>query len=126
MKSSCIFCSIATDMIVDDNELAFAIRDKFPVSRLHTLILPKRCVDNYFDLSQNEVLSIHDLAKKIRRGIQSEDPSVEGFNFGEYRLRGGAKNRSCSRPLDSSPARTTPSPARATMSCPGSAGFIGI
>ncbi|ULJ76065.1 HIT domain-containing protein (plasmid) [Rhizobium gallicum] len=46
--SDCIFCDRASLEVLAENRLAFAIRDKYPVRRLHTLVLPKRHVIDSF------------------------------------------------------------------------------
>ncbi len=65
-----------------ENELVYAIRDSFPVTPLHTLIIPKRHVSSYFDLSPEELLACNDAIKKLEVAIRKEDSSVEGFNVG--------------------------------------------
>ena len=41
-----------------EEELCFAIRDAFPVTEHHTLVIPKRHVADYFDLHQPERTAI--------------------------------------------------------------------
>ena len=80
--SDCIFCSIPIDRIILENELTYAIRDNYPVTSLHSLIIPKRHVVNYFSLTKDELLSCDFLLKEVKSSIQTEDESVEGFNIG--------------------------------------------
>ncbi len=86
MKSeSCLFCDIQTkikDRIVDENALAYAIRDGFPVSPGHTLLIPKRHTLDYFGLTQEEVIAINQLMINQKRLLESEDPTIDGFNIG--------------------------------------------
>ncbi len=49
---SCIFCELKEYVL--ENELAFAIFDKFPVTKGHMLFIPKRHVANFFDLTKEE------------------------------------------------------------------------
>ncbi|QGM97960.1 HIT family protein [Methylocystis parvus] len=79
---SCPFCDRASLSILCENDLAFAIRDKFPVRPLHSLILPKRHAADIFDTVSEEREAIHRLAETLRGDIMREDPSVGGFNFG--------------------------------------------
>ena len=37
--ASCLFCSISTERIIAENDLAYAIRDGFPVTDGHTLVM---------------------------------------------------------------------------------------
>ncbi|HSY26876.1 MAG TPA: HIT domain-containing protein [Burkholderiaceae bacterium] len=39
---SCPFCAIPSDRVVAANTLAFAIRDGYPVSKGHSLVIPRR------------------------------------------------------------------------------------
>ena len=50
MTEPCLFCAIQTEnrqRIVSENELAYAIRDGFPVTQGHTLVIPKRHALDY-------------------------------------------------------------------------------
>ncbi len=79
---SCIFCTLDAGRIIDENELCIAVRDAFPVTELHTLIIPKRHVSDYFGLYQPELNAIHNLLVKHKALIQQQDSSVTGFNVG--------------------------------------------
>lgn len=79
---ACPFCKFMADAIVAENDLAFAIRDKFPVMHLHTLVIPRRHVVDYFELREKELSAIHALLRECRSGIFELDPSVGGFNVG--------------------------------------------
>lgn len=88
----CIFCDRASLGIIAENELAFAIRDKFPVRPLHTLILPKRHDSDGLTLSDSEISAIFELSRQMRNLIKEEDSTVAGFNFGlNYGLVAGQK-----------------------------------
>lgn len=78
----CLFCEIPSHRIIDSNELGYVIRDMYPVTTLHTLIIPRRHVASYFDLDLSELHAITELLKKTRNAIMLEDASVEAFNIG--------------------------------------------
>lgn len=78
----CLFCAIPAERIVSENSLAFAIFDGFPVTHLHTLIIPKRHAHDYFELSEAEVVACNDLLLDMKEKVQSEDVTVTGFNIG--------------------------------------------
>ena len=78
----CLFCSMPADRIVASNNLAYAVKDGFPVTEGHALVIPKRHVTDFFGLTDDEVLACHQLLKKLRFTILSEDNLVEGFNVG--------------------------------------------
>ena len=50
----CLFCNLPKGRIIAENELAIAIRDAYPVTDGHVLIIPHRHVSDYFDLYQPE------------------------------------------------------------------------
>jgi ATP adenylyltransferase len=80
--STCPFCDIDMNRVIESNEYALSFLDEYPVTKLHTLVIPKRHVATYFDLSDEERECIHELLKFNRARIQGEDSSVEGFNIG--------------------------------------------
>ena len=51
---SCVFCDVAADQIVVASELAYAMRDHFPVNPGHTLLIPRRHVETWFEASRDE------------------------------------------------------------------------
>lgn len=80
--SNCIFCGMDSDRIVAENKLCYAIRDGFPVTPLHTLVIPKRHVANYFNLYQSELEAIHVMLDEQHADIPQQDKTVTGFNVG--------------------------------------------
>lgn len=81
-ETGCIFCEIDTSRIVSQNELAYAVRDAFPVTPLHTLVIPKRHVADYFDLFQPEINAVNALLREVREDVSLADPKITGFNIG--------------------------------------------
>lgn len=79
---TCIFCELASDRFIDETELTLVLRDAFPVTDLHTLIIPKRHVSDYFNLTIDERDDIQNLLLKHKDLIENEDSSVSGFNVG--------------------------------------------
>lgn len=79
---TCPFCDLSSLALVAESDLAFAVRDKFPVRPLHTLIIPKRHVADVFEAAPQEREALHELALRCRLELMREDPSVGGFNFG--------------------------------------------
>ncbi|MBK8813203.1 MAG: HIT family protein [Acidobacteria bacterium] len=70
---SCPFCTIPISRIIAGNELAFAIRDGFPVTELHTLVIPKRHIADWFGLTAEELLACYVLIKSERERIVAAD-----------------------------------------------------
>ena len=81
-EPGCQFCEAPSERIIDKNELAFVVRDRYPVTEHHTLIIPRRHVSLYFDLGQSEVNACTQLIFKMKTDIQRVDSSVSGFNIG--------------------------------------------
>lgn len=79
---SCLFREIPRDRVVAENAYAYAIRDGFPVTVGHTLVIPRRHVIDYFGLTEEELLACDQLIRGQRTSILQHDPTVEGFNVG--------------------------------------------
>ena len=78
----CIFCDSKESGYIIENHLAYVSYDTYPVSKYHCLIIPKRHIDNFFSLTNDELLACNDLIKIAKDDILSKDPSVKGFNLG--------------------------------------------
>ena len=64
---NCIFCKEFTkDKLVYENSLWLAVKDGFPVSKGHTLIIPKRHCETYFDLNKDELSSLSTFIKEVK------------------------------------------------------------
>ena len=59
----------------------FAIEDKFPVSKGHSLVIPKRKIENYFDLSFQEQAACWFMVNKVKEDL-IKDYAPSGFNIG--------------------------------------------
>ena len=81
-QTDCIFCELGAGRIMAENELCIAIKDAFPVTEGHTLIIPKRHVADYFDLYQPERNAIEAMLHEQRQSILEKDNTVTGFNVG--------------------------------------------
>lgn len=81
-SDNCIFCKNLEQRIILENHLAYAIYDKYAVTKFHSLIIPKRHCDTYFDLTQAEINSINSLLHKLKGLLDSKDGSIKGYNIG--------------------------------------------
>ena len=81
-NNPCLFCNIKECGPAMENELAYASYDSYPVSDMHCLIIPKRHVKSYFELSNQEVIACNELIKCVKKKIEIKDPKVKGFNMG--------------------------------------------
>ena len=85
MKDSnnpCIFCKIRKEKLQFENQLAYSFTDSYPVSEFHSLIVPKRHVETYFELTNDEIQACNELILKTKEKILTQDSSVKGFNIG--------------------------------------------
>ena len=81
-NNPCLFCNSKSSGVVHENDLAYASYDTYPVSKHHCLIIPKRHVKDYFELSNKELIACNDLIKIIRKEIINKDNTVKAFNIG--------------------------------------------
>ena len=78
----CLFCEfLKNKKIAAENDLAFAIFDGFPVNPGHVLVIPKRHVANYFELTSAEVLAINGLLNKMKAEVEAKF-HPDGYNIG--------------------------------------------
>jgi diadenosine tetraphosphate (Ap4A) HIT family hydrolase len=56
---------------IASNRLAFAIRDAFPVSPGHTLVVPRRLVSGWFEATAEERQALLDLVDEVRRQLDT-------------------------------------------------------
>lgn len=80
--SNCPFCNIDDKRIISNYDDYYVIRDLFPVTELHTLIIPKRCVASYFDLNDRELNNLQQIIKKEKEELINIDKTISGFNLG--------------------------------------------
>ncbi|HYK91341.1 MAG TPA: HIT family protein [Acidobacteriota bacterium] len=80
--TDCPFCRrIAAPQFILENQLALAFPDFYPVSPGDTLIVPRRHVGDFFDLTAEEQASVWTLAAPVRKHIE-KDHSPDGYNLG--------------------------------------------
>ena len=79
---TCVYCElpeIKTRTIIK-NDLAWAFPTNIPITAGHVLVIPKRCVAKYEDLTAEEKIAIEDLRKKLVSALKKLF-AAEGFNF---------------------------------------------
>ena len=81
-NNPCLFCNSKGSGVAHQNDLAYASYDTYPVTDLHCLIIPKRHVVDYFELSNEELIACHDLIKIIKQEVLDKDKSIKAFNIG--------------------------------------------
>ena len=81
-NNPCLFCNPKVSGVAHENNLAYASYDSYPVSEYHCLIVPKRHIVDYFELSNEELIACNDLIKIIKNEIFNKDQTVKAFNIG--------------------------------------------
>lgn len=78
---SCPFCKNENKSKIN-NTLAIALKDKFPVTDLHYLVMPRRHVSSFFELGSSEYKACLNLLNELKDIIQKKDSTITGFNIG--------------------------------------------
>ena len=78
----CIFCNLEPSRIEDRNEFFVAIKDLYPVTEGHTLIIPSRHVESFFDLTRDEEIAMLDMLSSQKEELTQLDTTITGFNVG--------------------------------------------
>ena len=78
---ACPFCPIKDREILAEHPLAAAITDSFPLTQGHTLIVPRRHVASFFELTTNERLAMLSLLDQAKATLDTKY-SPSGFNIG--------------------------------------------
>ena len=81
MTKPCPFCTLPPERIIDSNDLALVIRDGYPVSPGHTLVIPKRHIGSWFEITQAEQQALLDLLTKAKAILETEY-KPDGYNIG--------------------------------------------
>ncbi len=82
VKNECPFCNLNPKVeLISETATAVAFLDSFPVNQGHTLIVPKRHVANYFELSIHEQRALWLLVNRCKTIIEKRF-NPDGFNVG--------------------------------------------
>ena len=82
MNERCPFCLVEQEReIIASSSLSIAFFDGFPVSPGHTLIIPRRHVASFFDLTEEERQDLLSLLDQVK-GIVDEKYYPDGYNIG--------------------------------------------
>lgn len=89
-QKPCPFCTLLSEnpqsSILFENELGFVIRDGFPITDGHTLIIPKRHVGSFFEITSEERDALFQLVDQAKSQLDKEfqpDSYNIGINDGE-------------------------------------------
>lgn len=78
----CPFCKLDADRhIITESATAYAIYDKYPVSEGHALVIPKRHIASYFEISTKEQIACWLIINRVQEIVQKKY-RPQGFNIG--------------------------------------------
>ena len=80
--SNCIFCNLLEKDIVQEYEHFYLIRDVYPVTSLHTLIVTKKHIVSYFQCSKDVTDEIPKILNIQKSELKMIDNTITGFNIG--------------------------------------------
>jgi diadenosine tetraphosphate (Ap4A) HIT family hydrolase len=79
MSSTCFFCHL--DDIISQDDLVLTIRDAYPISPGHTLIIPKRHIASLFEATQEEQIALLQALQAAKKEL-SQQYAPDGYNIG--------------------------------------------
>ena len=79
-NNPCLFCKDARG-VSRGNELAYSARDSYAVSPGHTVVIPRRHVASFFDLTPEEIQACMALITEERSLLDAEF-KPDGYNIG--------------------------------------------
>lgn len=81
-KADCKFCFRREEWTVAEHGSVWALRDSYPVTEGHHLVIPKRHASDLFAMTERERLEADRLIQQVCVKLVSADPTIEGFNVG--------------------------------------------
>ena len=80
-EQPCAFCEIDPQRIVYEDQYCFAVRDLFPVSEGHSLIISKRHIASFFETSAEEKTALIKAMDRVKADIDKQF-NPEAYNVG--------------------------------------------
>ncbi len=77
----CPFCHINDNQIIYQDDLVMTIRDAYPLSVGHTLIIPKRHIASLFDATDEEQMALLDALRTLKIDL-TQEYAPDGYNIG--------------------------------------------
>lgn len=81
MNGKCLFCDIEPNRVLYEDQFYFTIRDGYPVSDGHTLIVAKRHVGSFFEMENDEQNALLAILKRTKTDLDQEF-SPDAYNIG--------------------------------------------
>ncbi len=70
--TDCPFCTLPSSRVVDRNEAGVVVRDAYPVSPGHTLVIALRHVGSFFEVTESEQSALLSLVASAKRQLDVE------------------------------------------------------
>jgi len=77
----CPFCQVDYERIFAENDYAYAMRDKHPVSEGHSMVISNRHFEDIFDATEEELIGFWKLILEVKEIIDKEF-SPNAYNIG--------------------------------------------
>ena len=81
LTALCPFCALPAERVLFRNDAAVAVRDAYPITRGHTLVIPVRHVVSFFDATPAERDAMLTLLDAAKQQLQAEFGQA-GYNIG--------------------------------------------
>ena len=81
-NNNCIFCSKEKLNIIYEDDIFYVIKDAYPVTTDHTLIILNEHNKTYFDLRDKDIVQLNNIIKFQKDSLIGKDNSITGFNIG--------------------------------------------
>ncbi len=81
INMNCPFCILPKERIILSNSLGMVIRDGYPISPGHTLVIPQRHIGSFFELQPEERDALLSLLEESKRRLDKEF-QPDGYNIG--------------------------------------------
>ena len=81
LTKKCPFCPPKEHEILEVHRLALAITDNFPLTQGHALVVPRRHVASFFELTAEERLAMMEVLDRAKARIDSEH-APDAYNIG--------------------------------------------
>jgi ATP adenylyltransferase len=82
LTDECLFCNKKKQKIIYSTKFIYIVRDSYPVTKYHSLIIPHRHVSNFFDLNKNELQDLSKTLIKEKQSLLKLDKKITAFNVG--------------------------------------------
>ncbi len=81
LSKACPFCTLPPKRVIDCSDHGVVIRDGYPISPGHTLIIPRRHIGSLFELKIDEQAELLELLNRAKSTIDKEF-SPHAYNIG--------------------------------------------